>query len=606
MTCNKTKTNIFALLKTELKTGISLKINQLKSIFPVFNWLPNYQKSWLKGDIQTGITVGIMLIPQGMAYASLAGLPPVYGLYTSIFPLIIYAVFGTSYQLSVGPVALLSLLTASALSSIPNLTPEQYISYAILISFLAGTIQFLLGLFRIGFLVNFLSRPVISGFTSAAALIIMVSQLKHFLGVSFKNQENIFQILIQLFQKLSELNWVALLIGTIGVLIILGIRKWKKTYPGQLLAMIFGIVAVVLFQLFEGNHAVNILREIPNNLPKIQFLSLDTSLIKSFLPISFTVALVSFMESIAVGKSIEIKRKNYKIDANKELIALGLAKVFGSFFQSYANTGGFSRSAINDQSGANTPLAGVISAIVVFLTLLFLTPFFYYLPHAILASVIVIAAISLIDLQEPVQLWKSNPFDFSMLLITFLATLIFGVQIGIGVGVFLSLALVLFSTTYPHTAVLAKIPNTHYYRNIERFKDLEQKDTILIYRFDAQLFFANINHFKDKLYEYENSKGNKLQLLIIDGESINNIDSTSINALDEIISDHRSRNIKVFFTGVKGPVRDKMVSSGFMERVGTSHFFMSIHEAVECFETQCMETEKKDQFQEFISQSKFK
>ena len=583
-----------------------MKINQLKSIFPVFNWLPNYQKSWLKGDIQAGITVGIMLIPQGMAYASLAGLPPVYGLYTSIFPLIIYAVFGTSYQLSVGPVALLSLLTASALSSIPNLTPEQYISYAILISFLAGTIQFLLGLFRIGFLVNFLSRPVISGFTSAAALIIMVSQLKHFLGVSFKNQENIFQILIQLLQKLSELNWVALLIGIIGVLIILGIRKWKKTYPGQLLAMIFGIVAVVLFQLFEGNHAVNILREIPNNLPKIQFLSLDTSLIKSFLPISFTVALVSFMESIAVGKSIEIKRKNYKIDANKELIALGLAKVFGSFFQSYANTGGFSRSAINDQSGANTPLAGVISAIVVFLTLLFLTPFFYYLPHAILASVIVIAAISLIDLQEPVQLWKSNPFDFSMLLITFLATLIFGVQIGIGVGVFLSLALVLFSTTYPHTAVLAKIPNTHYYRNIERFKDLEQKDTILIYRFDAQLFFANINHFKDKLYEYENSKGNKLQLLIIDGESINNIDSTSINALDEIISDHRSRNIKVFFTGVKGPVRDKMVSSGFMERVGTSHFFMSIHEAVECFETQCMETEKKDQFQEFISQSKFK
>jgi len=522
-----------------------------------------------------------MLIPQGMAYASIAGLPPVYGLYASILPLLIYAVLGTSRQLAVGPVAMVSLLTAASLSAIPGLTPEQYIQYAIGLALLVGLIQFTLGIFRLGFLVNFLSHPVVSGFTSGAAIIIGLSQLKHILGIQIKGSEHIHELALQIAEKMHEVNGMAVIIGLIGIGLIFAIRKWKKTLPGQLIAVLFGIAAVSIFHLDEGPQGIKIIKDIPNNLPAFSLLIPDWMVLKSLLPMAVTIALVSFMESIAVAKSIESKHKDYKVMANQELIALGAANVLGSFFQSYPVTGGFSRTAVNDQAGANTPLASIISAALVFLTLLFLTPYFYNLPHAILAAVIIVAVIGLINYQEAIHLWHSNKMDFWMLMLTFIFTLVFGVEMGIGVGVFLSLALVLFSTTYPHTAVLAKVPGSHFYRNVERFKDLEVNENLLIYRFDAQLFFANINHFKDKLYEYETEKHGHLKLLIIDGESINNIDSTSVNTLDEIVHDFNARGVEVCFTGVKGPVRDKLAQSGFTDRVGCDHFFMSIQEAVD-------------------------
>jgi len=546
-----------------------------------------------------------MLIPQGMAYASIAGLPPVYGLYASILPLLIYAVLGTSRQLAVGPVAMVSLLTAASLSAIPGLTPEQYIQYAIGLALLVGLIQFTLGIFRLGFLVNFLSHPVVSGFTSGAAIIIGLSQLKHILGIQIKGSEHIHELALQIAEKMHEVNGMAVIIGLIGIGLIFAIRKWKKTLPGQLIAVLFGIAAVSIFHLDEGPQGIKIIKDIPNNLPAFSLLIPDWMVLKSLLPMAVTIALVSFMESIAVAKSIESKHKDYKVMANQELIALGAANVLGSFFQSYPVTGGFSRTAVNDQAGANTPLASIISAALVFLTLLFLTPYFYNLPHAILAAVIIVAVIGLINYQEAIHLWHSNKMDFWMLMLTFIFTLVFGVEMGIGVGVFLSLALVLFSTTYPHTAVLAKVPGSHFYRNVERFKDLEVNENLLIYRFDAQLFFANINHFKDKLYEYETEKHGHLKLLIIDGESINNIDSTSVNTLDEIVHDFNARGVEVCFTGVKGPVRDKLAQSGFTDRVGCDHFFMSIQEAVDCFDGKCLnETQTDPKFQNFVSQAK--
>ena len=577
----------------------------IKRFFPIYQWLPNYNKSWLKGDLNAGLTVGIMLIPQGMAYASIAGLPPVYGLYASILPLLIYAVLGTSRQLAVGPVAMVSLLTAASLSAIPGLTPEQYIQYAIGLALLVGLIQFTLGIFRLGFLVNFLSHPVVSGFTSGAAIIIGLSQLKHILGIQIKGSEHIHELALQIAEKMHEVNGMAVIIGLIGIGLIFAIRKWKKTLPGQLIAVLFGIAAVSIFHLDEGPQGIKIIKDIPNNLPAFSLLIPDWMVLKSLLPMAVTIALVSFMESIAVAKSIESKHKDYKVMANQELIALGAANVLGSFFQSYPVTGGFSRTAVNDQAGANTPLASIISAALVFLTLLFLTPYFYNLPHAILAAVIIVAVIGLINYQEAIHLWHSNKMDFWMLMLTFIFTLVFGVEMGIGVGVFLSLALVLFSTTYPHTAVLAKVPGSHFYRNVERFKDLEVNENLLIYRFDAQLFFANINHFKDKLYEYETEKHGHLKLLIIDGESINNIDSTSVNTLDEIVHDFNARGVEVCFTGVKGPVRDKLAQSGFTDRVGCDHFFMSIQEAVDCFDGKCLnETQTDPKFQNFVSQAK--
>lgn len=460
----------------------------IKSFLPILDWFPNYNKKWLKGDISAGLTVGVMLIPQGMAYASIAGLPAVYGLYASIVPILIYAIFGTSRQLAVGPVAMVSLLTATAIESFEGITTEQYISYAIVLALLVGAIQFLLGILRLGFLVNFLSHPVVSGFTSAAALIIGLSQLKHLLGVEIPRSHHVHEILINAIDKIGEINWIALVIGIIGILIIVLSKRIKKSLPGQLFAVIFGILAVSIFGLGQGANAVSIVKDIPDSLPNFVIPIFDMNVFELLIPMALTISLISFMESIAVAKAIQTKHRDYKVVANQELISLGLANIFGSFFQSYSTTGGFSRTAVNDQAGAKTGLASIISAVLIIITLLFLTPYFYNLPKAILASVIMVAVFGLIDFKEAIHLFKSNKTDFWTLIVTFLSTLSFGVEIGIGVGVILSLAMVLFKTTNPHTAQLAKVPGSHFYRNIKRFDNLEEREEILIYRFDAQLF----------------------------------------------------------------------------------------------------------------------
>ena len=575
-----------------------------KTILPILAWLPNYKKEWLKGDIGAGLTVGVMLIPQGMAYASIAGLPAVYGLYASIIPLIIYAILGTSRQLAVGPVAMVSLLTATALTTFGNIPVEQYIMYAILLAFLVGVIQFLLGLFRLGFLVNFLSHPVISGFTSAAALIIGLSQLKGLLGINIPRSHHINEILVNSFHKINEINWVSFLIGIVGILLIIGIKKINKSLPSQLFAVIFGILVVTFFSLDSGVNSVSIIGSIESTLPKISIPTMDMSIINILLPMALTIALVSFMESIAVAKAIQSKHRDYKVKPNQELISLGLANVFGSFFQSFPTTGGFSRTAVNDQAGAKTGLSGIISAILILITLLFLTPFFYNLPKAILASVIMVAVFGLIDYKEAIHLWKSNKTDFFLLLITFLATLTIGIEKGIGLGVIVSLAIVIFKTTRPHVAVLARIPGTHFYRNLERFEGtLKPKEDVLIVRFDAQLYFANTTYFKDTLEELVIEKGEKLKLIIIDGESMNNLDSSGVHALLEVIDIYKSKGIEIAFSGIKGPVRDAMYLGGVIDKINFNQFFMSIQEAVDCYDSSCNKEIKENKYEKYIKQT---
>lgn len=576
----------------------------IKSIVPILEWLPNYKKDWLKGDIGAGLTVGVMLIPQGMAYATIAGLPAVYGLYASIIPIILYAIFGTSRQLAVGPVAMVSLLTATTIGSFNGLSTPDYIAYAILLALLVGVIQFLLGVFRLGFLVNFLSHPVISGFTSAAALIIGLSQLKHLLGIDIARSHHINEIIIGAIGKVNEINWVAFGIGLVGILIIVGVKKINKSLPSQLFAVIFGILTVTFFGLATGENAVKIVKDIPASLPNFEIPLLDLDIIKLLIPMALTIALVSFMESIAVAKAIQTKHRDYKVIPNQELIGLGLANVFGSFFQSFATTGGFSRTAVNDQAGAKTGLASIISVVLIIITLLFLTPLFYHLPNAILASVIMVAVFGLIDYKEVIYLWKSNRTDFFLLVATFIATLTIGIEKGIGLGVILSLAMVIYKTTKPHVAVLANIHGTHFYRNIERFgDDVILKEDILIVRFDAQLYFANTTFFKDKLEELVLEKGEKLQLIIIDCESMNNLDSSGVHALIEVIDNYMSKGIEITFSGVKGPVRDAMEKGGIIDKIGFDHFYMSIQEAVDVYEEKGVNNQSKQKFERFIKQT---
>jgi SulP family sulfate permease len=576
----------------------------IKAIFPILSWLPSYKKSWLKGDLGAGLTVGVMLIPQGMAYASIAGLPPIYGLYASIIPLFIYAILGTSRQLAIGPSAMIALLTATSLASFTNLSVDQYIAYAILLAFIVGVIQFLLGVFRLGFLVNFLSHPVISGFTSAAALIIGLGQLKSLLGIKIPRSHYINEIFINIYDKFNEINWLSFAVGLAGIIMILIFKKINKSLPSQLFAVIFGILVVTFFGLNVGDNAINIVGEIPSSIPNFQKPILEWHLIYSLLPMALTISLVSFMESIAVAKAVQTKHRDYKVIPNQELIGIGLANVVGSFFQSFPTTGGFSRTAVNVQAGARTGLATIISGVLVLITLLFLTPYFYNLPKAILAALIMVGVFGLIDFKEAIDLWKSNRTDFFLLLITFLATLTIGIEKGIGLGVILSLAMVILKSTKPHVAVLANIHGTHFYRNVNRFgEDVQLDDDILIVRFDAQLYFANTTFFKDKLEELVLEKGEKLKLIIIDGESMNNLDSSGVHALKDVIDLYQSKNIQIAFSGMKGPVRDAMLKGGIIDKIDFDQCFMSIQEAVDCYEHMCNNEPSEKKFNKFIKQS---
>ncbi len=573
---------------------------KIDKFIPALGWLKSYKNDQLKGDLSAGLTVGVMLIPQGMAYAMIAGLPPIYGLYASTIPLILYALFGTSRQLAVGPVAMVSLLTAAGIGAIAEVSTDTYIALAITLALFIGVIQFLLGAFRLGFLVNFLSHPVISGFTSAAALIIGLSQLKHLLGVDIARSHHIHEILIQAVAKIGVINWATFGIGVVGIALIMGIKKVNKAIPGPLLAVIFGIIAVAGLGLTD--YGVKIVGEVPSGLPSFGLPGFNLDTIQTLLPTALAISLVGFMESIAVAKAIQAKHKNYKIDANQELIGLGLANIGGAFFQSFPVTGGFSRTAVNDQAGAKTGLASIISAVLIILTLLFLTPLFYYLPKAILASVIMVAVFGLIDIKEAVHLWHANRSDFWMLVVTFIGTLSLGIEQGIGIGVILSLAMIIFRTTRPHVAELGKVPGTTFYRNIERFKQVDNRKDLLIVRFDAQLYFANINFFKDKLEELIAAKGKELRTIIINAESINNMDSSAIHAVEDLVTEVKGNNRNLFFTGVKGPVRDAMVRGHLIEKIGENNFFMSVQEAVD-YHDQQGESKENSKHQEFILQS---
>ncbi|MFK5982410.1 MAG: solute carrier family 26 protein [Flavobacteriaceae bacterium] len=568
----------------------------LKQLLPILDWLPNYKKEWLKGDLSAGLTVGVMLIPQGIAYALIAGLPPIYGLYTALIPQIVYAIFGTSRQLAVGPVAMDSLIVAAGVATLAEIGSEHFIEFAVLLAFMMGVLQIAFGIFRLGFLVNFLSKPVISGFTSAASLIIGLSQLKNLLGVDITRNNRLQNLLAEAFQHIGEIHWLTFIIGALSIIIIVLIKKYAKKIPAALVVVICSIIVVKLFNLDQMG--VAIIGNIPEGLPSFRLPHFDQKILTDLMPIALTLAFIAFLEAISVAKAVETKHPEYKVVPNQELIALGMGNFIGSFFQTYPATGGFSRTAVNEQAEAKTPLASLISAGVVALTLLFLTPVFFYLPKTVLAAIIMVAVFGLLDFSIPKQLLKFSKRDLVILNVTLIITATVGIKEGILIGVVLSLGMLIYKSTKPHIAVLGKVPNTHFYRNRKRFKDVEIDEDILIIRYDAQLHFANTTYFKDKLQEFSAYKGDKLKLLIIDGESINSLDSSAIYALIEVLDYFNRKEVTIAFTGLKGPVRDKMILSGFMEKANEDLFFMSIQEAVDWYQT----GHQKEDFQKYLKQ----
>ncbi len=555
----------------------------LKKYLPILTWLPNYTRKDFFADLPAGLTVGVMLIPQGIAYALIAKLPPIYGLYAALLPQIVYAIFGTSRQLAVGPVAMDSLIVAAGITAIANVPEEQYIFMAIALAFMMGTIQFLLGVFRLGFLVSFLSRPVISGFTSAAAIIIGLNQFKHLFGTEIERSNQIHVLLYNTLQKVTEINLPTFLIGIITIVLIVTIKKINKKIPTALVVVVLGIIVVQFFGL--DAYGVKIVKDIPEGLPKFSIPTIDMKFFSELFTLSATLALIAFMEAISVAKAVEERHDDYKVDANQELIALGLGNIVGAMFQSYPTTGGFSRTAVNDESGAKTNMAAVISAAVVALTLLFLTPLFYYLPKSVLAAIIIVAVYGLIDFKYPKELWKYKKDDLLMLITTFVVTLTIGIKEGILMGVLLSLVLLIYRSARPHIAQCEQIEGTNYYKNINRFENINQNPEVLIVRLDGQLYFANIEYFKDQLFKMIAAKGNDLKIIVWNAEAVNHIDSSAVLMLRNLIAELRAKNLLFAVAGANGPVRDILFKSGLAEDITKELMFAEVQKALECIES---------------------
>ena len=545
---------------------------------PAVGWLSSYRREDLRGDLLAGLTVAIMLIPQGMAYAMLAGLPPYIGLYASILPPFLYALFGTSRQLSFGPVAMDSLLVATGVGAIAAVGTERYLALAILLGVLVGVLQLAMGLLRMGFLVNFLSRPVISGFTSAAALIIGLSQLKHLLGVELARSSKLHEIAVDLGRKIGGVHAVTFLIGVVAILFLFFLKRWRPRWPGALFVVFFGTLAVWSLGLHQ--QGVRIVGAVPRGLPSLTLPIWDLGLYKELFPIALVIAFVAFLEGISVARAMA-QREGYVVDANQELIAMGLANLGGGLTSGYPGTGGLSRSAVNYQAGAKTPLASMITSLLVALTLLFFTPLFFYLPNAVLAAIVMVAVFGLIDVKEPIRLWKVKRMDAALLGLTFSVTLFVGIQQGILVGVGVSLLLFIARSTRPHTAILGRLPGTEIYRNAKRFPEVEIWPDIVIFRIDASFYFANVAFFKEQVERLVLEKGDQIRAVIIDASSINFIDSSAATALEEIARSLREAKISLYLASVKGPVRDVLHLSGFCAMLGEEFFTFRIQDAVD-------------------------
>jgi SulP family sulfate permease len=540
-------------------------------LFPFSRWIGKLKNpEVLRADLIAGITVALILVPQSMAYAQLAGLPPYYGLYASFLPGIIAALFGSSRQLATGPVAVVSLLTASALEPIASANPELYIAYAVMLAFMVGVFQIALGLLRLGVLVNFLSHPVVVGFTNAAAIIIGTSQLGKLFGVSVEKSvhtyETVFNTIIESFHS-THLE--TMLMAIVALSIMIAMKRLIPKAPNVLAAVVVTTVISWLVGFEQMGGAV--VGKIPEGLPPLAIPSMDFQAMGQLLSVTVAIALIGFMEAISIAKAMAASTRQ-RLDANQELVGQGLGNIVSSLSQGYAVSGSFSRSAVNFGVGARTGFSAVVTGIVVGITLLWLTPLLYHLPQATLAAVIIMAVINLVRVAPIKHAWKVQRHDAAVAIITFILTIIWAPHLdkGIMVGVLLSLALFLYRSMAPRIAVLSRDPDGTL-RDAD-VRKLETCRNISLIRFDGSLYFANTGYFEDKILERVALKPD-LQFVIIDAEGINSIDSTGEEMLGMLIERLREAGVELIFARAKKQLWDTFERTGLMDKLGRDHMF---------------------------------
>jgi SulP family sulfate permease len=502
-----------------------------------------------------------------------------------VFPILVYTVFGRSRQLALGPVAIVSLLTASGLESLAGGDTDLYISLAATLALMVGILMVAMGAARLGFVAQFLSQPVLSGFTSAAAIIIAGTQLRNILGVDLVRSEYTFDILVDVGRRLDEVHLLTLALGTGAFALLMLLRRWRPAIPWALLVVIGATAAVSLFGLED--RGVQVVGEVPKNLPSPQLPSLSGDRVESLFTLSLAITLVAMVESLAMAQYFAARRR-YRIRPGQEFVALGAANVTAGLFQGYPVAGSFSRTAVNAASGALTPVSGLITAAVIALTLMVAAPVFRPLPKAALAAVVFMAATSLFDVAEARRLWRVKRSDSYLLLLAFSATLILGIERGIAVAVVASLVVILQKTSRPHIAVLGRLPGTQVFRNVERSPAAVTTPGILVVRVDAPLYFATAEYLKEKLERVATDREEDLQVLVFDMSSVNDLDSSADRALHELADDFAAQDIDLYLASVKGLVRDVMRRSGLYDHLGADRFFLSTDEAVRAAETRLM------------------
>ena len=563
---------------------------------PILKWIKTYDQSKLSDDTVAAVIVTIMLIPQSLAYAMLAGLPPEVGLYASILPLFAYAIFGSSMTLAVGPVAVVSLMTAAAVSQVASVGTPEYLGAAILLSLLSGVMLTGLGLARAGFLANLLSHPVISGFISASAILIAFSQLKHIFGIPVRGHD-MPSILHDLIIHIDQTNGPTLVIGGLSIAFLFWVRSGLKpllikiglpsgiagtlTKAGPVMAVIVSTTAVSLFALDQSG--VSIVGIIPEGLPTPSLPELDLTLAKELIPAAFLISIVGFVESVSVGHTLAARRRE-RVQPNQELIGLGAANIASGLGGGFPVTGGFSRSVVNFDAGARTPLAGVMTALMIAVTAVFLTPLFEFLPKAVLAATVIVAVLSLVDLKTIQRVWIFSKPDFWAMATTIAVVLGIGVEAGIIAGILVSISFLLAKIARPQLAVIGQIPGTQHFRNEMRY-DVVRSEKVLAVRLDEMLYFLNSHTFEDAISELITTN-NQLTDLVLLCTAINEIDASGLEILESINERLNSQGITFHLSEVKGPVMDRLNRVGFKAHLSGS-IFLSHYDAMCALDPAC-------------------
>ena len=550
----------------------------LKNFIPILKWLPKYKKKNFYFDFLAGINVGILLIPQGMAYALIAGLPPIYGLYAALTPQIVYAILGTSRQLAVGPVAIDSLIVASGLGIISISSPEQYILIAISLAFMVGSFQIIMALFRFSFITNFLSKPIINGFVSALAIIIGFGQLKYLLGISLSQTSLIQNILIDIYNNINQINLPTLYLGLLSILIILFVKKYKPKFPIYFIILILGTFISYIFNLKKIG--IDVVGNIPKGLPEFKIPLLNYDIIIDLFTIGITLAVLGYIHAISIAKKIEEKHNYYKINTNQELLALGMSNIIGSFFQSYPVSGGLSRSAVNDESGAKSVISAIISAFIVALIIIFFTSYLYHLPKAVLSSIIIVAVFNLIDYKFPRKLFSNFIDEFFLLTITFFITIFYGIIGGILIGILISILIITLRFKKSNFSLKKKIKNLMNSASIISISEKHQeKSNILILKLKGQLFYGNLSFLKSFI-ENKTINSSSLNTLIFDIKNLYHIDNSGSESFCQIIKKLNNKKIRVIISGFNKKKKGFKFDKNLINCIKKDNIFISTNNAL--------------------------